>query len=129
MARVKRGTTHVKSRRNLLKKAKGFKWGRKKLIRLASTAVTHAGVHAYRDRKKKKADFRHIWTVRISAALGDTMSYSKFIGALKKQKIDLNRKMLADLAENHPSAFSAVVKEAKVEKAPAKEEKKEKVAA
>lgn len=114
MPRVKRGTHHVKRRKNLLKKAKGFRWGRKKLVKQASTAVTKAGAHAYRDRKKKKRTMRRLWTTKLNAAVREQgMSYSVFIDKLKKAKIEIDRKVLAELAEHHPKAFAAIVKEVK----------------
>lgn len=111
MPRVKRGVTHSKRRRNILKQAKGFKWGRKKLIRAAKTAITKAGAHAYVGRKKKKAEFRQLWQVRLSAAVKPYgLSYSKLIDALKKKNIALNRKMLSSLAVDHPTEFKEVMK-------------------
>jgi large subunit ribosomal protein L20 len=114
MARVKRGTTHVKRRKAILKQAKGYMWGRKNLIKLAKTAVTKAGAYAYRDRRNKKRDFRKLWNIKINAGLfGTDMSYSKFIGALNKKEIKLNRKMLAELAEHNPGVFDKVVENAR----------------
>jgi len=114
MSRVKRGTTHVKKRRKLLKQVKGFKWGRKKLIRLAKTAATKAGAHAYMDRKKKKRNMRGLWQIKISAFVKEYgLSYSKFIHALKVNKIELDRKVLADLAENNKKVLAGVVEEVK----------------
>jgi large subunit ribosomal protein L20 len=114
MARVKRGVIHTKTRRNLLKKAKGFKWGRKKSIRLASTAVTRAGVNAYKSRRLMKRDYRSLWTVRLNAALRPMgMSYSRFIDALKKKNIALDRKVLAQLAAEHPASFAKIVEAVK----------------
>ncbi|MBP9695339.1 MAG: 50S ribosomal protein L20 [Candidatus Magasanikbacteria bacterium] len=110
MSRVKRGLSHLKRRRTLLKRAKGFEAGRKKLIKLAKTAVMKAGVHAYRDRKVKKRDMRGLWNVRVNAAIrAHGMSYSKFIFALKQKNILLNRKMLAELGASHPEIFEALV--------------------
>ena len=112
MARVKRGKTHLKRRKNLLAKAKGYRWGRGRKIKLAKTAVTKAGVHSYRDRRKKKRNFRRLWSTKINAALEPhDLSYSVFIGKLKKANIELDRKILAELAEYHPSVFEAVIKE------------------
>jgi large subunit ribosomal protein L20 len=111
MPRVKRGVIHSKRRRNILKQAKGFKWGRKKLIRQAKTAITKAGAHAYVGRKKKKSEFRQLWQVRLSAAVKPYgLSYSKLIDALKKKSIVLNRKMLSTLAADHPQEFKEVMK-------------------
>lgn len=112
--RVKRGTAHVKRRRNLKKQAKGFRWGRKNKLKLAKVAVTKAGAFSYRDRRNKKRDFRALWLVRINAALRlNGMSYSKFIGALKAKNIELDRKVLSELAAKHPEVFAAIVKAVK----------------
>lgn len=114
MARVKRGTSHVKRRKNILKKAKGYKWGRKNLIKLAHTAILKAGVYAYRDRRNKKRDFRKLWNIKINAGLfGTDLNYSTFMGNMKKNNIALNRKMLANLAEHNKEVFDAVVEKVK----------------
>lgn len=114
MARVKRGVISVKKRKKLLKYAKGYRWGRKSKERQAREALLHAWTYAFQHRKKKKGEFRALWNTRISAALAPQgISYSKFIGALAKKKIGLNRKMLAELAEHHPEAFSKIVAEVK----------------
>lgn len=114
MPRVKRAKIHLKKRRNLLKRAKGFKWGRKNLIRLASTAVVKAGAHAYVDRKKKKRDMRSLWQIKISAfAKEQGLSYSKFINLLKINKIELDRKILADLAENNKAVMAKILEQTK----------------
>lgn len=114
MARVKRGTQHTKRRKNLLSKTKGMKWGRKSKIRLARPAMLKAGVYAYRDRRNKKRAFRRLWQVRINAAVRPLgLSYSKFIGALKKANIALDRKVLAGLAKDHPAVFEKVVEKIK----------------
>ena len=110
MPRVKRGTIHTKKRRNLLKKTKGFMWGRKSKLRLARVASLKAGAYAFRDRRAKKRVARRLWSVKINAGtreLGTT--YSKFIHGLSLNKIELDRKILADLAENNPQTFKAVV--------------------
>jgi large subunit ribosomal protein L20 len=112
MPRVKRGTTHTKRRRNILVKAKGFKWGRKKLIKIAKTAVTKAGAHAYRDRRVKKRTARALWQIKINAgARANGTIYSKLIDALTKGKIELDRKVLADIAEHNPEIFTKIVKD------------------
>lgn len=112
--RIKRGVAHVKRRKNLLKKTKGYRWRRKSSIRLATQAVIRAGQHAYRHRKLKKRDNRALWNVRINAAVREHgLTYSRFIAALKTAKIDLDRKVLADLAMNHPAIFEEVVKAVK----------------
>lgn len=111
MARVKRGVHHAKRRRNILRKAKGYKWGRKSKLKLVQTAIRKAGKYAYRDRRTKKRNFRQLWNIKINAALREQGStYSKFIHALKLAKIELDRKILADFAANHPELFSAIVK-------------------
>jgi large subunit ribosomal protein L20 len=110
MPRVKRGTHRVKRRKNILKRAKGYKWGRKSKITLAKTAVTKAGVYAYRDRRRKKREFRRLWQIKINAAVREKgLTYSRFMDALKKKNIQLDRKILADLAENFPSVFTKIV--------------------
>jgi large subunit ribosomal protein L20 len=114
MSRVKRGVIHSKKRRNILKKVKGFCWGRNSLIKSAITALKKAGADAYRGRKEKKRDFRSLWQIKINAGVRQhDLSYSKFIGGLKKADIELNRKVLADLAENNPTIFAQVVEAAK----------------
>ncbi len=110
MPRVKRGVTATKRRRNVLRYTKGFRWGRKSKERAAKEALLHAWTHAFRGRKEKKRDFRRLWNVKINAAVrAEGMSYSKFIAALKKKNVMLDRKILAGLAENDPAVFKAVV--------------------
>lgn len=110
MPRVKRGVMHNKRRRKILKLVKGYKWGRKKLIRQAKTALLKAGEHSFRDRRKKKNNFRGLWHIKINAGLHELgQSYSKFIGTLKKANIEVNRKNLAHLAEHEPTIFKALV--------------------
>lgn len=112
MPRVKRGTHHTKRRRTILEAAKGFRWGRKSKLKLAKTAVTKAGAHAYRDRRVKKRLNRNLWQVKINAAArANGLSYSRFIDALKKHQIEVDRKILADLAENDPAVFNEIVKQ------------------
>ncbi len=114
MPRVKRGTQHTKKRKKLLSKVKGYKWGRKNLIKQAKEASTKAGAHAYADRRKKKRTSRGLNNIRISAAVKEQeMSYSKFISALKKAKIDLDRKVLADLAKNNKPVFEKIISKVK----------------
>lgn len=114
MPRVKRGMMHTKRRRGVLKATKGFRWGRKSKIKLARTAKMKAGAHAYVGRKTKKRLFRANWQININAAIrAFDMSYSKFIGLLKKKGIALNRKMLADIAIQSPKTFEAIVNEVK----------------
>ena len=114
MSRIKRGTIHTKKRKNLLKKTKGYMWGRKSKLRFARVAALKAGAYAFRDRRNKKRDMRRLWTIKINAGartLGTT--YSKLINGLGNANIELDRKILADLAENNPDAFKAVVEKAK----------------
>ena len=114
MPRVKRGMTHVKKRKKLLKAVKGFKWGRKKLIKLAKTARTKAGAHAYVDRRKKKRTARGLWQIKINAFVRDHgFSYSRFINALKINKIEIDRKILADLAVNNKDTLEALISKIK----------------
>jgi large subunit ribosomal protein L20 len=114
MVRVKKGKTRHKKRERLLRKVKGFKWGRKSKYRLAKDALHHALEHAYMERKKKKRKMRALWQTQIGAALKPFgISYSKFISKLKEKKIELDRKILAELAKSHPQIFEKVVKEAR----------------
>jgi len=114
MPRVKRGTIANKRRRNVLKQTKGFMWSRKSKERAAKEALLHAGAHAFRGRKEKKRNFRMLWTVKINATIREEgMSYSKFIDVLKKAHIELDRKILADLAEHEPEVFKKVMAAAK----------------
>jgi len=114
MPRVKRGTTHVKKRRKLLKQVKGYKWGRKKLIKLAKTARTKAGAHAFVDRRKKKRTMRGLWQIRINAFVREHgLSYSRFMNALKVNKIEIDRKILSDLAINNKTVLKAIINKVK----------------
>lgn len=116
MPRVKRGVMHSKRRKNLLKTTKGFQRGRKKLIKLATTAAMKAGANAYKDRKIKKRTTRALWQIQLNAAVREfDLSYSKFIGALKKANIELDRKVLAELAKKEPKTFAKIVEKAKAE--------------
>lgn len=112
--RVKRGVAHVKHRKYILAGAKGFKWGRKNQIRKAKTAITRAGRHAHKHRRLKKRDARSLWQVRINAAVREHgLSYSKFIHLLKLKKIELDRKVLAQLAVEQPKVFADIVAQVK----------------
>lgn len=112
--RVKTGTVRRRRHKKILKMAKGFYSGRRKHFRKAREQVERSLVYAFRDRKQKKRDFRKLWIVRINAACRlNGISYSRFINALKKANIDLDRKILADLAMNEPEVFSEIVKKAK----------------
>jgi len=114
MVRVKRGKTAHKRRKKLLKYTKGFRWGRKSKYRAAKEALMHAWSYAYRDRRTKKRDRRQLWQIQINAACRKHgISYSKFIGGLKKKNIEINRKILAELANKEPEIFEKIVDEAK----------------
>jgi large subunit ribosomal protein L20 len=114
MSRVKRGVTAHKKREKTLKYAKGFKWGRKSKERAAKEALLHAWTKSFRGRKEKKRNYRQLWQVRINAgAKAHGLSYSRLIAALKKQKIILDRKILADLAKNEPKIFEKIVEKVK----------------
>ena len=110
MPRVKRGTTKNKSRKNTLAQVKGYRFGRSTKKKMATEAIAHAGSHAFAHRKNKKSNFRRLWNVKINAEVRKyELSYSKFIDMLNKKDIKINRKMLADLAENNPDSFKRVV--------------------
>jgi len=110
MPRVKRGVGHVKKRRKLMKRVKGFEAGRKNLLKLAKTADTKAGAHAFRDRRRKKREFRRLWQVRINAAVRELGStYSAFMGGLKKKNVELDRKVLSEIAIKEPKIFKKIV--------------------
>ena len=114
MPRVKTGSVRRKRHKKVLKQAKGFYSGRRKHFRKAKEQIEHSMVYAYRDRKQKKREFRKLWIIRINAAcrLND-INYSRFINGLHKSGIELDRKILADMAMNDAAAFSAVVAQAK----------------
>ena len=111
MARVKRGVTSKAKHKKVLKAVKG-QWGRRKnTIRVAKQAMEKAMQYAYRDRRNKKRDFKSLWIQRINAGVrAEGLTYAKFINALAKSKIKLDRKVLAELAYNNPEAFKSVVK-------------------
>jgi large subunit ribosomal protein L20 len=119
MSRVKGGVHSLKRRRNVLKMVKGYRFGRSTKERMAKEAIFHAGKYAFAHRKDKKNDFRRLWSVRINAGLevispaaengARKLSYSKLIGALTKQKILVNRKILSELAEQKPDVFARIV--------------------
>ena len=107
MPRVKRGSKARKRRKKLLKAAKGYRGGLGTQFRTARAAVNRAGMYAYRDRKARKRDLRELWIVRINAAARENgLSYSKLMSGLRKAGIELNRKILADMAVNDRGAFS-----------------------
>ena len=114
MPRVKRGTTKNKKRKRILKKTKGYRHRRNSHKRAAKEALTHAGRNAYRDRKRKKGEMRRQWQIIINAALTDhDLSYSRFIHSCKENNVELDRKVLAQLAQEKPDAFAAVVEAVK----------------
>jgi large subunit ribosomal protein L20 len=114
MARVKRGVQARARHKKVLKEAKGYYGARSRVYRVAKQAVTKAGQYAYRDRRQRKRQFRSLWIVRINAAarLHD-LSYSRFIDGLNKAEIEVDRKVLADLAVNDLAAFGALAEKAK----------------
>lgn len=114
MARVKRGVTANRRHKKVLTKAKGYYGARSRIFRVATQAVTKAGQYAYRDRRNKKRVFRSLWITRINAqARENGMTYSQLIAGLKKANIEVDRRVLADLAVHDKSAFNAIVDQAK----------------
>ena len=114
MARVKRGVTTRAKHKNILEQAKGYYGRRKNTIRIARQAVEKAGQYAYRDRKVKKRSFRALWIQRINAAVrAEGLTYGQFMHALKLTGIDLDRKVLADMAMHEGAAFSALIAQAR----------------
>jgi large subunit ribosomal protein L20 len=114
MTRVKRGIIAHKKRKKILHYTKGFKWGRKSKERAAKEALLHAWPKAFRGRKEKKRNFRRLWQVQINAAVRPLgLTYSRFIAGLKKQNIILDRKILANLAQNEPAVFEKIVEKVK----------------
>jgi len=114
MARVKRGVTAGARHKKVLKEAKGYYGARSKVYRVAKQAVTKAGQYAYRDRRQRKRQFRRLWIVRINAAARMfDMSYSRFIDGLSKAEIEVDRKVLADLAVHDLKAFGVLAEKAK----------------
>lgn len=109
MPRVKRSVTSRERRKGVLKEAKGYYSARGKHFRAAKEQVTHSGVYAYRDRRARKGEFRKLWIMRINAAARiNGMSYSRFMSGLRVAGIELDRKILADMAVNDPDAFAAL---------------------
>lgn len=110
MPRVKRSVHARKKRRQVLEQAKGYYGGRSRRVRLAREQLLHSGQYAYRDRRARKRDFRRLWITRIGAAARQNgMSYSSFIRGLKNAQVDLDRKILADVAVQDPKGFSGLV--------------------
>ncbi|WP_296404676.1 50S ribosomal protein L20 [Psychrobacter sp.] len=114
MARVKRGVQANRRHKKILKRAKGYYGARSRVYRVAVQAVTKAGQYAYRDRRNKKRTFRRLWIARINAgARLNGLSYSRFINGLKKASIEIDRRVLADIAMHDAAAFSALTEKAK----------------
>ena len=110
MTRVKKGVNALKTRRNVLRAVKGYRFGRSKKEKQAYEAIVHAGTYAFAHRRDKKGDFRRLWNIRINSVLHTTgLSYSRFIDSLKKKNIGLNRKMLSEIAGSNPATFSRIV--------------------
>lgn len=110
MTRVKRGIIAHKKREKLLREVKGFKWGRKSKERFAKDALLHKWTNQFRSRKLKKRDFRRLWNVQVNAAARmNGVSYSKFVFALKKKNVQVDRKILSELAREHPEVFKKIV--------------------
>ncbi|HVU06597.1 MAG TPA: 50S ribosomal protein L20 [Candidatus Paceibacterota bacterium] len=114
MARVKKGVNALKTRRNVLKQVKGYRFRRSTNERAAYEAISHAGAYAFAHRRDKKSDRRSLNIIKINAALdAKSLSYSKFMGAMKKANIQIDRKILADLAHNNPETFDRIVAKVK----------------
>ncbi|HLS00795.1 MAG TPA: 50S ribosomal protein L20 [Beutenbergiaceae bacterium] len=114
MARVKRAVNAKKKRRTTLDQARGYRGQRSRLYRKAKEQVTHSGVYAYQHRRKRKGDFRKLWIQRINAAArAQGMTYNRFIQGLKAANVEVDRRMLAELAVNEPQAFASLVETAK----------------
>ena len=110
MSRVKKGVNALKTRRNVLKQVKGYRFGRSTKEKQAYEAIAHAGTYAFAHRRDKKGDFRRLWNVRLNAVLREGgLSYSKFIGSLKTAKILLNRKMLSEIAATSPGTLKKII--------------------
>ncbi len=113
MARVKRGVVARRRHRKVLSRAKGYYGARRKVFRVAKQAVIKAGQYSYRDRRQRKRDFRSLWIQRINAAARENgLSYSRFINGLKRAEVEIDRKVLADLAVNDKAAFKALAEKA-----------------
>lgn len=113
MSRVKGGIIAAKKRRTTLTRAKGYRHGRSKKERFAKEALVHAGKYSFNDRRAKKTDFRQLWIVRLNAAIRENgfKSYSTFINKLKKANIQLDRKVLAQIAVEQPESFTRLIKQ------------------
>jgi large subunit ribosomal protein L20 len=129
MTRVKKGTNALKTRRNVLRKVKGYRFGRSTKERQATEAIFHAGAYAFAHRRDKKSDARKLWNVKISYALKEMgKSYSKLIGEMKKKNMLIDRKILATLVEENPETFKKVVEAAFAIASPVKATPKAKTA-
>ncbi|HLK94806.1 MAG TPA: 50S ribosomal protein L20 [Nocardioidaceae bacterium] len=114
MARVKRSVNAAKKRRTTLERASGYRGQRSRLYRKAKEQVTHSMVYSYRDRKARKGDFRRLWITRINAAARQHgLTYNRFVQGLRYAEVEVDRKVLADLAVNDPKAFAALVEVAR----------------
>ena len=114
MTRVKRGVQKRARKKKIIKLAKGFKWRRKSTYRAAKDALRHAWTYAYRDRRTKKRNFRNLWNIKINAICRENgIPYSRFINAIKKSGIEIDRKILSQLAEKHPEIFKKIIDEIK----------------
>ena len=114
MARVKRGVSKNKRRKNILAQTKGYRFARSKKERSAKEAIFHAGSYAFRHRKTKKREFRNLWTLRINAAVRPLgLTYSTFVHILKKNNVGLDRKSLSTLAKDYPEIFNRVIAQLK----------------
>jgi len=116
MTRVKRGVQKRKRKKKIIKQARGYKWSRKSKYRAAKEALRHAWTYSYRDRRAKKRDFRRLWQIKINAGCrANGISYSRFVNILKKKNIIIDRKILAELAQNYPDIFKKIIEEVKEE--------------
>jgi large subunit ribosomal protein L20 len=114
MVRIKGGVMSQKRRKNILKGTKGYRWGRKSKVRAAKTALMHALEYSYRDRKAKKGEFRELWQIQINGACRKFgLPYNQFINGLKKNKIELDRKILSTFVKTQPEIFSKIVEKVK----------------
>jgi large subunit ribosomal protein L20 len=119
MARVKRSVHAKKKRRQILEAAKGYTGSRRKRLRVAKEQVMHSGMYAYRDRRDRKAQFRRLWITRINAAVRPHgLSYSRFVSGLRAAGVEVDRKILADLAVRDPGTFAQLVERAKAASVP-----------
>lgn len=112
--RTTKGSARTRAKRRIFKRAKGYRGGRKNLIRTVKETLVRAGAYAYRDRRKKKREFRRLWIIRINAACRERgLRYSEFIFGLNKAGLELDRKTLSEMAVNDPASFDAVVEQVK----------------